>query len=67
MSQDSDWHFHVWVGGLAIALMGSAAILGGSAWDWLERARGPVVAIQEWQGLTVPPPVEALMRQDDPG
>ena len=64
MSQSDDWLLHIWVGGLAIALMGSAAMLGGSAWDWLERARGPVVAIEQWQGLTVPPPVAALVRQD---
>ena len=35
----------------AVALMTGAASLGGSAWDWLERARGPVIQIQAWEGF----------------
>ena len=66
MSQDGNWPLHLWVGGAAVALMVGAATLGGSAWDWLERAQGPVV-IEGWRGgVYVPPTVEALNRDPAP-
>jgi hypothetical protein len=44
MSQGNDWPVRLWSGLLVAAFMAGAASLGGSACDWLERVRGPVVA-----------------------
>jgi len=54
MSQGIGWPVYVWGGIFAVALMGSAASFGGSAWDWLERTQGRTVVSVPWQGLQVP-------------
>ena len=53
MSQESCWPAYLWGGIFAVALMGGAASLGGSAWDRLEYAKGPVIVSLPWQGIEV--------------
>jgi hypothetical protein len=66
MSEGNDWPVRLWSGLLVAAFMAGAASLGGSAFDWLERVRGPVVArgpaavIYEQRVDAVPPVAERL-------